>query len=95
MLISDVYVFTKEDALQGPRRAYQFKILENKLSEHFSTMHYQQFSRTLPSVEVCKLGHVDQKAATLLRTELVKAVLEKQNNAGASVGKQVVSGRYE
>jgi hypothetical protein len=95
MLISDVYVFTKEDALQGPRRAYQFKIIENKLSAHYSTMHYQQFSRQLPSTEICKLGHVDQKAATVLRTEIVKIVLDKQNNAGASVGRQVVSGRYE
>ena len=95
MLISDVYVFTKEDTLQGPRRAYQFKVLENKLAAHYSTMHYQQFSRQLPSVEVCKLGHVDEKAARVLRTELVKMVLEKQNNAGASVGRQVVSGRYD
>ena len=35
MLISDVYVFTKEDTLQGPRRVYQFKVLENKLAAHY------------------------------------------------------------
>ena len=95
MTVSDVYIFQKQDKVQGPRQAFQFKIIENRLSPHESAAQYQQFTRRLPSEEVCKLGHTDQSAAKALREEIVKIIREKQNNAGASVGRQQVSGRYD
>ena len=67
LMLSVMFTFLKR-IFKGPRHAYQFKELETNCA--YSTMHYQQFSRQLPSIEVCKLGHVDEKAARVLRTEL-------------------------
>jgi hypothetical protein len=95
MMVTDVYLFTKEDKVPGPKRAHQFKIIENKLSSGESASQYQTFSRRLASAEVCKVGHVDQSAARALREHLADLIREQQNRAGASLGKQHVSGRYD